>query len=396
MRKTISVVALASLFAAGSAMASGFRIPEQSLDSVAKAGASIASTDSADATYYNPAAMGRLADTWQVEGNATYLHLTSVDYDDNRSPAYSASSEEENFLLPTFFVVSPDYNKFRFGFSLTEPYGLQKRWNDPFPAISAQKFSVKTFEFNPTVSYQINDIFSIAGGVRVIYSEATVQTNGTARGMNSMRVDGDTTEVGWNLAADAKVNENLTLAVTYRSNVDLGWEGDATIYPAAGGMLPDDGAVTVPAPAVLAFSAAYSVGPWTFDLTIDETFWSEYEELTFDFARLPDMTLLKEWDDTTAIRLGVDYELRPGLTLMGGIAYDENPVPDEHIGFELPDSDAWLFSFGAKYAVNEKLEVGAAFLYDLKEERDAVTSTINGEFSNASALLFSFGVNYKF
>ena len=41
MKKTISVVALASVLAAGSAFASGYRIPEQSADSTAKAGANI-------------------------------------------------------------------------------------------------------------------------------------------------------------------------------------------------------------------------------------------------------------------------------------------------------------------------------------------------------------------
>ena len=57
------------------------------------------------------------------------------------------------------------------------------------------------------------------------------------------------------------------------------------------------------------------------------------------------------------------------LTLMGGFAYDETPVPEENIGFELPDSDAWIYSLGAQYKVNEKMDVGIAALYDYKESR---------------------------
>ncbi len=396
MKKTISIVALASLFAAGSAMASGYRIPEQSVDSTAKSGASIASTDSADAAYYNPAAMSRLDDRWQVEGNATYLHLTAIEYEDRFAPQLNGESETENFLLPAIFVVSPDYNNFRFGFSVTAPYGLQKRWNDPFPRATAEKFSLKVFDINPTVSYKINDMFSIAGGVRILYNDATVSTNGAAFGQNSMYMSGDSVEWGYNLALDAQVTEDLIVALTYRSNVDLDLEGDVEIYPAAGGVLLDGDGVTVPAPAVLSLSTAYTVNQWTFDLTLDQTFWSEYEALTFDYDKLPDLTLPKDWDDTFAIRLGVDYVVNEALTLMGGIAYDENPVPEEHIGFELPDSDAWLFSFGGKYNVNEDLEVGMAVLYDYKEEREVTTSTIKGEFTNASAILISLGLNYKF
>lgn len=396
MKKTISAVVLASVFTAGSVMASGFRIPEQSLDSTAKAGAAIASSDSADAAYYNPAGMSRLANAWQVEGTATYLHLTAIEYRDNRTPMFNGDSETENFLLPTFFLVSPDYNNFRFGFAFTEPYGLQKRWNDPFPAASAKKYGIKVFEFNPVVSYRISDMFSVAVGGRMLYSEAKLRADGAALGRNSLALDGDTTEWGFNVGIDARFNENVGMALTYRSKVDLGWEGDATIWPAGGGRLAMPGSTEVPAPAVLALSTAVTFGDFTFDLTIDQTFWSDYEELVIDFSLAPDLVQPKEWDDTTAIRLGVDYRVNEALTLMGGIAYDENPVPDAYVGFELPDSDAWLFSAGAKYQVSEQLQLGVGILYDYKEERDVNTATINGEFSNASAFLVSFGAAYTF
>ena len=75
MKKKISVLALASIFAAGSAMASGWRIPEQSVDSTAKAGANIASSTRGDTAYYNPANMSWMADTWHLEADLTYLYL---------------------------------------------------------------------------------------------------------------------------------------------------------------------------------------------------------------------------------------------------------------------------------------------------------------------------------
>ena len=84
--------------------------------------------------------------------------------------ALNGSSKEENFLAPTIFMVSPDYNNFRFGFSITEPYGLAKRWDDTFPKTFAKKFDLKVFDINPTVSYKINNMFSVAGGVRLLYS----------------------------------------------------------------------------------------------------------------------------------------------------------------------------------------------------------------------------------
>ncbi|MFV0436701.1 MAG: OmpP1/FadL family transporter [Desulfopila sp.] len=413
MKKRISAMVLVSLCTTGSAMASGFRIPEQSLDSTAKSGANIASASSADAAYYNPAGMAFLEDTWHLEGTGTYLHLTSIDYDDHRTGSFDGSSKKENFFLPTFFVVSPDYNNFRFGFAVVEPYGLQKRWDDAYPQAFAEKFSLKVFEFNPTVSYKFNDMISIAGGARMLYSKATVMQNSLdVQGVSghTLHVHDSSTDWGYNLAVDVRPTDNWNMALTYRSKVDLTYDGGDVDFtmpnlpPPYGGpvYVSTTGSVEVPAPAVLAFSTAYTYEKWTVDLTVDRTYWSKYKDLRFNFDRPltnPEPTD-KEWNDTTAIRLGLEYQLDPRLTLMGGVAYDQNPVPNYTIGFELPDSDAWLFSGGVRFKQNDNLEYGVAVLYDYKRSRDANSSddggNVNGKFTNASALLVSLGVSYMF
>ena len=408
MKKMISVVALASVFAAGSAFASGYRIPEQSVDSTAKSGANIASAMGADATYFNPANMSWVENAWMSEVGASLVHLSSISYDDARMSALDGSSEEENILIPSAFLVSPDYDNFRFGLSLTAPYGLAKRWQaDPFPKTFADKFSLKVIELNPTVSYKINDMVSVAAGVRLLYGQATVMSAGAiATGVTASRImDGDTVEWGYNLAVSVKPSDDLNFAVTYRSNVDLDFEGDVTLATNIGpSPWVGDGAVTVTAPAVLAFSAAYTMDDWTFDLTIDRTFWSEYESLDFSYTpALINPVLIgaftqsiRNYDDTNAIRLGVTYAYSEQTTLMAGFAYDENPVPESRLGFELPDSDAYLFSVGARFKIDENMEVGIACLYDLKEERTVNNGTINGEFTDASAFLVTAGLSYKF
>jgi len=85
---------------------------------------------------------------------------------------------------------------------------------------------------------------------------------------------------------------------------------------------------------------------------------------------------------------------------MLGVAYDETPVPDETLGFELPDSNAVIGSIGIRWTVNDELDLGAAFLYDQKDDRfvsiqDNVNG-IDGTFSGMSATLFSVGLGYKF
>jgi long-chain fatty acid transport protein len=405
MKKTISVLALASVFAAGSAFASAYRIPEQSYDSTAKAGANIASAQNADASYFNPANMSWSSNAWQLEADSSYIHLSSIKYTDARSSFYDGSSKEENFLLPTLFVVSPDYNNFRFGFSITTPYGLAKRWNGLYPSTFADKFELQVFDINPTVSYKINDIFSVAGGVRCLYSTATYATNASLLGVGQS-MSGDVTAWGFNLAISARPDKNSNISVTYRSNVDLDLEGTA-YFRGAYGSSNAEGKVTIDAPAVLAVSGAYTFyDKLTVELTFDRTFWSEYKNLDLNFNTVSPYTMIfgapvaKNWDDSNAYRIGLSYKATDMITLMAGFAYDETPVPSETLGFDLPDSNAYLFSAGARFKVTSQMELGLGVLYDLKSERTvnnlADGGHADGKFKDASAFLMTAGLTYTF
>lgn len=84
---------------------------------------------------------------------------------------------------------------------------------------------------------------------------------------------------------------------------------------------------------------------------------------------------------------------------MAGIAYDETPVPEATLGYELPDSDAWIFSMGGKYKMDDRWSFGLAGLVDIKKSRDIYQTPvtgIKGEFSNAKAYLVTAGIEYRF
>ncbi len=83
---------------------------------------------------------------------------------------------------------------------------------------------------------------------------------------------------------------------------------------------------------------------------------------------------------------------------MAGIAYDETPVPEKTLGYELPDSDAWIVSLGGRYQLNDQWNIGLAGLVDLKKSRTVTNNDngINGEFSNARAYLVTAGIEYRF
>ncbi|MCL1981171.1 MAG: porin [Proteobacteria bacterium] len=422
MKKTCGIAGLILLAATGSALASGYRIPEQSVNSVARAGGYVAYTPGADAAYYNPANMSWMENRAVVESDATWIHLTSIDYIDARDAANSGHSEPENFLMPTLFVVSPEYNNFRFGFSVTAPGGLSKEWLNTHPRTTAEEFTVKIFEFNPTVSYRFCDRFSVAAGIRGVYVDGRVKSNGQVGEiggypvMASRDMGGNTWEAGYNLAMSIRPVDKLNIGVTYRSKVELGVKGQANLStnfpPIPGYPLTYNGdtGVEIPLPAVLAVAVSYTFfDQLTVELGYDRTYWSAYDRLDFTYPTALGNTVLtqafddpkrKSWSDTDAWRLSVTYDMKNDWTLMAGFAIDKNPAPDSTLGFELPDSDARLYSVGVRYKINQDMEIGAAYLYDDKESR-RVNNTpyggaIDGEIKNAAAHLLTVGFCCKF
>ena len=408
MNKTLVAAGVSLLMAAGTASGSGWRIPEQSVNSTARSGAYVAYTPDADAAYYNPANMSWLEDTGYLSFNATWIHLAAIEYTDSYSSLYNGASEEEDFLLPTFFAVSPYYGNFRVGFSFTAPGGLSKQWKDPYPRTYAEEFTLKIFEANPTVSYKVCEYFSLGLGLRAVYADGNVSSAGMLGDGTtiSRSMEGDSWESGFNLALTARPIDNLNLSVTYRSEVDLDIEGDARLTSSLGPGTYNGGAdVGIPLPAVLAVAASYTFfDQLTVELEYDRTYWSDYDTLDFNYSAplnnpvlstVFDTPQTRAWSDTDSFRISAEYDLQNGLVLMAGFAIDENPAPDENLGFELPDSDALLYSFGARYQINEQLEVGAAYLYDDKESRTVHNGVINGTIDEAAAHLFTVGLTWK-
>ena len=394
-----------STLASSLILASGYRLPESSINATALSAAYVANAHGADSSYYNPANMVFNPDKSFVEGTLTLVNLGEIKYVDSRTSTFNSKSEEENILAPTLLYSSKDYDGVRYGLSLTVPGGLTKRWESAYAKTFAEEFTLKIIEVNPSIGYKVSDNFAIGGGVRVIYSEGVVKSDGTGIGKPVIRdMEANTIEFGYNLAMTYKPLTNLTLAATYRSNIDINEEGNGKLY-LSGTKLYDGGAsVEVPLPAVLALAVAYDFGSTVVELEYDRSYWSSYETLDFEFSDTVPRALqaafddpkARNWVDTDAIRLGVTHQLNDKITLMGGIATDENPAPEENLGFELPDSDAMLYSAGLKYKYSDQITLGASFLYDEKDERTVNNDDISGKFTDASATLFTIGASYSY
>lgn len=394
---------------ASALFASGYKIPETSLNSVALSAANVAHGSGADTAYYNPANMVFMKNEAVMEANLMYIGLSDVNY---KSATSDIDSKRENFIVPSFHYVSEAADSARFGLSIVSPAGLSKRWEDAPAVYSAEEFTLQTVEINPSIALLIGDKVAVALGLRVIYSDGVVKSTSP---IASRDMSGDSVDFGYNLALSYKPTSELDLALTYRSNVDLSIDGDATLFyrditNAFGGgagatySSKSSASVSVPVPALLNVALAYTLpSETTLEFVYERNFWSEYKELDFDYGSgvngvtniVFGAPVAKNWKDTNAFRFGITQKL-DALTLMCGALIDESPAPNATLGFEMPDSDSVSVSLGARYQINEKINVGLATLYSMREDRKVSNSTLEGEFSNSNVLIVASALEYRF
>ncbi|MBS9782180.1 MAG: transporter [Arcobacter sp.] len=423
--KTISKILSASLLCGTLLNASGYRIPEQSANAVALSSANIASVKDADASYYNPANMSFMEEGNFFQGNLNYIYLPKVNFKNSSLvPGTSdGKSEKEHFFVPTVFYVSPEvYDNIRFGLSITAPGGLSKRWNAPYMKTFAEEFTLKIVEVNPSMSYKVNDKLALGLGLRLVHTSGKIKSNGLAPipGVPagnyvklSRDMTGDSFDFGYNLALAYRPTDDLALALTYRSKVNLTVKGDADIIskstnPALSPLVDDtysgNANVTVPLPATFDFAIAKTFDKTTVEFVYEREFWSSYKELDFDYSRSLkggakkafDDSKAKDWKDVNIFRLGLTHDYSEKLRLMGGFAYSKEPSPESTTGFELPDADALIYSAGFEYKINKKMQFGLAYLYADKKNRKIKNDLVNGEFKDNAAHLASMSFQYKF
>lgn len=420
--KKLTTIALTSLLAvASNAQASGYRIPEQSVNSTATSAAYTAKTYGADTTYFNPANMSYLADGHISQVNLMTILLSDTKYQDNNNDGgadlNSNNSESDIKIFPQLFYISPKLtDQIRVGFSTTVPAGLSKIWKTGYGKVFAEEFTLRAIEANPTMSYHATDYISFGLGLRMVYADGIVKSDQTdyTDGYGLTRdMTGRTIEYGYNVAATIKPMKNLNLAATYRSKIMLGINGEADLtYTDGSGTesYSSDAGVKVPLPAVLALATSYTIADLTVELQFDRTFWSAYEDLDFNYEtpitnnnmyESFDVAKAKNWNDTNAYRLAIHYQLKPELLLMAGYGRDKNPIPNQTLSFELPDSDSHMVSAGANYTYNKELSFGGALLYSVKDDRkttntDGGRTIIDGEFTNSDAIMLSLAMEYRF
>jgi long-chain fatty acid transport protein len=353
----------------------------------------------ASTIFWNPAAATRI-DGWSVVAGVASIAVNGSFHQDTTRRIWDANPPTE--YVPHGFVnYHAKGSQLAYGLGFYVPYGLTSQWPGDFPGrFLAEKASLKTFYIQPNIAYQFNSNWSIGGGP--IYGHSSVELTqavdlstqktptgatfgmlGVAAGTQfaTAHLEGSGSGWGaqigiwgridsvWNVGirglspitfsyddADAtftQVQTGLVIGGTLQPPFSSGTPIDQLVagqFTTGGALVAQKAKTKITHPAQIQAGVAYSgFKNWLVEGDYAWVRWKSFKELpiTFANASTPSETLIENYNNSSAIRLGVEYTIpTDGWKLRGGFAGVASAAPPETVTPLLPEQDRYYWNVG--------------------------------------------------
>ncbi|MDR2186549.1 MAG: outer membrane protein transport protein [Azonexus sp.] len=463
--------ALVALAFSGTAAASGFQLIEQNASGIGNAYAgSAAVAENASTIFYNPAGMTQLKDhevsfglamvkpsfKFKNKGSEPVGSGTMAGVVSGATPHGNGGDGGSWAAVPDAYMSWALNKDLYIGLGISAPFGLMTEYDkDWLGSTHSIKFDIKTYNFNPSVAWKVNEQVSLGFGVNymkmeVEYTKLAAQnltagqlvdaqagagactamggagailgplfglgalppaaipcaTPNVAAGTTPAKLKADADAWGWNIGALIHLTPETKLGLSYRSKVKQKLDGTLTVQ--GQGKVDAKASVELPDTAIVSLTHKLN-DRWELLGDVSWTGWSSIPKVIIKNS-LANQTLGTKFDDTWRVAVGANYQIDPAVKLKFGLAYDQSPVPnDQNRLVSLPDNDRVWFSFGAQWKPtrDSALDFGVAYLYvkDTKIDNngnlnaDGTPNTVNptgrikGDYDNNAWIV---GLQYSF
>lgn len=399
-------LAIFSASVAGSALAGGFSLSEQSVSAMGTANAGRTSNvQDASVVYSNPAAMHLLKQAQFTQAVAFIDAQTKIK---NVTAPFGGTNDGDmvpHTFIPSGYFTSGDKGGWAWGVGVYGSFGLKTNYESTFAGRHlGDKSSVKVTTIQPALSYRINDKVSVGFGPTINRVDALLTKNlssipnigggapGTVLGTTSLK--GDDYGYGYNLGIHATLDENTSAGVVYRSKVKYKID-DGTLTTTGTGIGPGTGAGTYSAqtglstPESVEMSFSHKLNARnTVHAGTTWTRWSRLKELAVATSHPLVGTTVEtfNWKDSVGYALGMTHACSDKLELRAGLAYDNSPVAPADRGVRLPSADRRIASIGAGYKLSPSQTIDASYTYVDEETAEVRTPAYSADFHNRASV----------
>ena len=408
--KTLLAISIASVSTVTQAGSFGLIDQSASGQGSAYAGAAAIGED-ASTIYFNPAAMTRLSGQQiVVAGNIVATEAKFTDSGSINVTGPNSTTDEVGFI-PNFYYSAELNNDVFVGVGINVPFGLATEYDNGWIGrYHALKSEIISININPSIAWKTTDKVSVGFGLSIQYIELELTNNlnsnaicggtcGPGTTDSHLKLDGDSTEIGWNTGILIELDDNSRIGIAYRSAIkhEVSGNADYTLDANLAAALPsfpippqykflEDTTLkaTAEMPETFSFSFAGEVAPnWTalFDWTW--TGWSNLDTIVIrQEGGIPgrEPTLDLAYKNTNRYSVGVNYQHTDKLIYRGGIALDQTPIRSaESTSPRIPGNDRKWLSLGAGYAPSESWSFDVGYSHLFISDTDINNTNTTGE-----------------
>lgn len=375
------------------ALSSGFSLNEQSARTMGQAFSGRASdADSANTIASNPAGMSRLTRPEFAGGLALVDANTDISDASSSATALGTTrqvngSNDGDMIpvtpIPFAFYAHPIDEHWAAGVGIYAPFGLTTDYEGSYAGrYFGTKSAIKVITLQPTVSYRFDNGLSLGLGVTYNHFDGKLQKDifnplSPSSDVHGT-VKGDDNAWGYNVGLLYELNDSTRFGLTYYSKVDYKLDGHTTLENAPSGLLNAgtsaryDASLDITTPERIDFGFTHSFTPQlTLHGDISRTYWNRLGEIRVDNDNAPAVVATTveplDWDDTMFYALGLSYQIDPQWTVRGGVAYDQQPMPNSTRSVRLPAGDRKMAALGATWTATEDISVDFSYLYILED-----------------------------
>jgi long-chain fatty acid transport protein len=353
------------------ARAGSFQIRTHSAKGLGLSLAGVAAGGQLSYSYWNPATLSEI-NRWQAEGVASGV-FPSISI--TPSAATNAlvgmlggvpSGKTEigrTAIVPASYMAMPVGDRTTIGVSITSPFGLST--SSPWGwagQIYSRESEILSVNINPMISYRINDMISIGGGLQFEYFRSYLtQAEGLGFNASSAVIKADDIGVGFNFGVQLRPWSGGTVGIGYRSAITHNLDGH---LEAQG--LPIPAEAKLATPDIVSFGLRQNLSSRTRLMgTVEWSNWSRLGTVPVYAAGTGAVltNLPLRYRDGWLFAIGGEYDASESLTLRGGLGYEIAPMNDVSRDTRLPETNQFIVSAGLSYKYSSRLSFDLSYTH---------------------------------